>query len=303
MSEALTVTQIGKYKVHPLAALFPMLSGEDYLKFKADIQKHGLLEPIITEGDGNVVIDGRNRLRACEELGIPPRLTHFSQLGKNNLALTPEEYIWSHNVLRRHLTDDQRAMLVVQFSEATESAKAKLRMTSGKPCGESATGSAGTRKELAKQARVSTHKVRQAQTVAKRKPELGEQVREGKMSLKESAKQATAIVNSIFSPEKKSPPVAQPAKHPTRTPEINVPRVEVSKAEETGGSYEVGFRVKSTGTYASRRWTQQGAKLFAAALISKLQENKIELCDQEGRRLALEINNHLLKIYSMAGAR
>ena len=37
----------------------------------ADILEHGLREPIVLHPDGRV-LDGRNRLRACQEAGVGP---------------------------------------------------------------------------------------------------------------------------------------------------------------------------------------------------------------------------------------
>src|SRR5215831_2482838 len=54
--------RIGKYSIHPAAGLFPLLEGEEYEKFKASIQQQGQQETIKVRGD--LLIDGRNRLRA-----------------------------------------------------------------------------------------------------------------------------------------------------------------------------------------------------------------------------------------------
>ena len=56
------------YDVHPAAEIFPLMSDEEFKGLVADIQEHGLREPIVLH-DGKV-LDGRNRVRACEELGI-----------------------------------------------------------------------------------------------------------------------------------------------------------------------------------------------------------------------------------------
>ena len=51
--------------VHPLAAVFPMMTDDELQDLADDIREHGLLHPIVLDADG-VLIDGRNRLRACE---------------------------------------------------------------------------------------------------------------------------------------------------------------------------------------------------------------------------------------------
>jgi hypothetical protein len=51
--------------VHPVADLFPMMEGDDFTEMVADIKANGLHEPIWRAG--TTTLDGRNRLRACEE--------------------------------------------------------------------------------------------------------------------------------------------------------------------------------------------------------------------------------------------
>jgi hypothetical protein len=54
------------------------------------------------------LLDGRNRLRICIELGIEPTIKHYTLRGGE------EEYILAHNLSRRHLTDDQRVMITTE---------------------------------------------------------------------------------------------------------------------------------------------------------------------------------------------
>jgi ParB-like chromosome segregation protein Spo0J len=51
--------------VHPVAALFPMLADDELDELVADIKARGLLQPIVLDAEGRV-LDGRNRLAACE---------------------------------------------------------------------------------------------------------------------------------------------------------------------------------------------------------------------------------------------
>lgn len=92
---------------HPAAALFPLMSGEEFDAFVADIKAHGLREPIVM-ADGKV-LDGRNRLRACEQLGIKPSSIEWDGNG------TPEEFVVSENLHRRHLNASQRGMIAARL--------------------------------------------------------------------------------------------------------------------------------------------------------------------------------------------
>jgi ParB-like chromosome segregation protein Spo0J len=94
---------------HPAANNYPLLEGEEYEAFKKDIEIRGVLEPVKYREVGRKgprekqFLDGRNRMRACKELGIrcPTKLVH---VGDDNV----EEYIDSLNLHRRHLSQEQR---------------------------------------------------------------------------------------------------------------------------------------------------------------------------------------------------
>jgi hypothetical protein len=97
--------------VHPLAALFPMMADDELAELADDIKANGLIHPIVLgewkdergkrhEG----VIDGRNRLRACEMAEVEPTFTHLN-------GQDPRAYVVSVNLARRNLTKGQQAML------------------------------------------------------------------------------------------------------------------------------------------------------------------------------------------------
>jgi ParB-like nuclease domain len=52
---------------HPLANIFPLIEGYELARLVDDIRTHGLREPVVLY-QGRV-LDGRNRLRACEAAG------------------------------------------------------------------------------------------------------------------------------------------------------------------------------------------------------------------------------------------
>lgn len=93
---------------HPLAALFPLMTGPAFEDLRADIGMPGLREPIVThEG---MVLDGRNRLRACLETGTPPEFREWDD-GSDPLA-----FVLSANLHRRHLDESQRAMVAARVA-------------------------------------------------------------------------------------------------------------------------------------------------------------------------------------------
>jgi hypothetical protein len=102
----INVTDPFDLPVHPMAARDPMMP-EDELAGLVN----GLLHPIMLgewiEDDETItfcVIDGRNRLRACQIAGVEPRFERF-------YGLDVRSFIVSVNLEWRNLTAGQRAML------------------------------------------------------------------------------------------------------------------------------------------------------------------------------------------------
>lgn len=99
-------------RVHPVADLFPMLPEDELGDLAEDIKTNGLQHPIVVKD--KVLIDGRNRLAACEMAGVEP---HFEELNGSD----PVAYILSANLARRHMTKGQRAMAAARvYTEYTE---------------------------------------------------------------------------------------------------------------------------------------------------------------------------------------
>jgi hypothetical protein len=88
---------------HPYSNIWPLLEGEDFEKLKADIKANGLRMNLITyQGK---LLDGRNRERACEAVGVPARYA-AAQVATDDEAL---DLVVSLNEHRRHLSIEQRA--------------------------------------------------------------------------------------------------------------------------------------------------------------------------------------------------
>jgi hypothetical protein len=82
-----------------------MLQGEAFEVLKRDIAENGQQVPIaLWKGK---ILDGRNRLKACLELGIRPRYTELATLPRES----PLMYVLSTNLHRRHLRPSQLAMV------------------------------------------------------------------------------------------------------------------------------------------------------------------------------------------------
>ncbi len=112
---------------HPIASIFPMMAEEELAALAEDIKKNGLKEPVWLYE--NKILDGRNRAKACEILGITPETKTFTG--------TPEEaisHVWSMNRTRRHLNSSQAAIadakrnkLMDAYRSVREAAKERQR--------------------------------------------------------------------------------------------------------------------------------------------------------------------------------
>lgn len=110
-------------KIHPAAKALPDMTAEEFAALKADISTNGLLCPL--ERYEGSLIDGRHRLRACNELGIEPDIVDVDLCGQS-----PAAYVWSLNGARRHLTASQRAAVAVDMLPQLKE-EAKKRMAAG----------------------------------------------------------------------------------------------------------------------------------------------------------------------------
>ena len=93
-------------KTHPYASIFPLLEGEPFDNLVADIKANGLLHPITIHQD--IVLDGRNRLQACQAAGIEPRFVEYD-------GGDPPSFVLSQNLHRRHPDESQRGMVVARL--------------------------------------------------------------------------------------------------------------------------------------------------------------------------------------------
>jgi hypothetical protein len=91
---------------HPAAELFPLMKDTDRGLLVDDIVEHGLREPILVYQ--GLILDGRNRLRACEIAGVEPRFVEWDGVG------SPLAIVLSRNLHRRHLNEGQRAIIAAR---------------------------------------------------------------------------------------------------------------------------------------------------------------------------------------------
>jgi hypothetical protein len=204
---------ISGFTVHPAAAVFPLIEGDDFNDLCESIRMHGVQHPAVVRG--NELLDGRNRMRACEALksqgwsGSCP-VVEWKDDGRN-----VAEWIWDTNALRRHMDDDGIAMassaiwpLIAKENEARREAAQFKKGQSGNPSGKKqvttkssepakrdhkAEDARSTVGQVAAKAGTSMHKARQAIAVQKAiesgelPPETAKEVMAGKKKLRDVA--------------------------------------------------------------------------------------------------------------------
>ena len=93
---------------HPYADLLPLMSKAEYRGLREAIRLDGQQVP--AQVYAGQLLDGRNRARACQELGIPLKVEEF--VGTDQTALV---YVLSVNQNRRELSKSQRAKVAVEL--------------------------------------------------------------------------------------------------------------------------------------------------------------------------------------------
>lgn len=176
------------YSFHPACLAFPMLPDPELKELTEDIRLRGLQIPVVRhEGQ---ILDGRNRLAACEIAGVEPTFVEWNGHG------SPTEWIVATNLIRRHLTASQRAVVALEILPHLEQeAKARQRLSRGrgkKGGKELPTFSAnGKASEVAARI-VKTNKdyVQAVKSISQSAPELVDKIRSGQLTLPDAKRLA-----------------------------------------------------------------------------------------------------------------
>lgn len=149
------MSSIPSYKDHQLSSILPLMSQGEMWELENDIRVNGLRFPIMLLEDQ--ILDGRNRYRACQKVGVDPKFVQFNGEGD------PVDYIVSVNVKRRHLNTSQRALIAAKIAnldrgQPSEKKSAILPITSK------------TQQEASEELQVSPRSVRTAKEVLRTAP-------------------------------------------------------------------------------------------------------------------------------------
>lgn len=159
------------YELHPLCSLFPRLAADELAALAADIAANGLREPVVIHQ--GVVLDGGNRLAACQMAGIEPKFRAFA--GEDPVA-----FVLSANLHRRHLSPGQQAVIVASAQDWSKAQSVgnpafKVQWCNAAPL--------ATAKSRAAESGASLRTQKIADKVAKADPDLARKVAHGEVSL------------------------------------------------------------------------------------------------------------------------
>jgi len=182
--------------IHEATNAMPMASNEDYKNLVEDISKNGLAVPLVIDQNG-LLLDGRNRLLACYEIGIKPNFEYISC--EDSWA-----YVWSLNGARRHLTKSQCAMYGADWiahkveAEAKERQRAAIKERDEKGRATSTCATSGTsgkqpapksRDIIGKKVGVGHSYIDAAKKIKTKNPKIANDVRQGKINIKRAIKE------------------------------------------------------------------------------------------------------------------
>ena len=169
-------------KLHPEAEQIPPMQADEWQAFRDDIAERGIQVPIEIAPDWTI-LDGRHRWRAAQELGlsdVPVRVVNPPD---------PIAYMAKAAILRRHLTNGQRAALAVLYlPKLEEEAKGRqgerrdLNIVEIIPQSEPPR----SRDQAAEVFGVNPHYVSDAKRLQQDAPDVFEQVKAGTMTLPEA---------------------------------------------------------------------------------------------------------------------
>lgn len=165
--------------IHPVANIFPMMNDEEYNALLEDIEQNGQHEPIwVYEGK---IIDGRNRYKACRELGITPEMREWD--GHGSLVA----FVVSLNLKRRHLSSGQKAVIAIEV-EKQLAVEAKQRQGARNDIVQKFDQSSAGRAAVQAATITGTNRqyVSDAKKIAEQAPELLDDILDGSLSLPEA---------------------------------------------------------------------------------------------------------------------
>ena len=171
-------------RFHEYANLFPMMQGAELDALRDDVRRNGVREPVVMLGDA--ILDGRNRYMCARDLGMAYPVREFD--GDDPLA-----FVISANLVRRHLSESQRASIAARIANMDHGQRADYRAANLPvlPLSVQAVPQPSvTQADAARMFNVSERSVRAAKQVQEDAPALAPRVDSGAISVSLAAQVA-----------------------------------------------------------------------------------------------------------------
>lgn len=199
---------------HPAAEIFPLLPDDELAALAADIETNGLREAIWLDDQGQI-IDGRNRYRACQRVGIEPAFRTWEGEG------TVLTFVVSMNLHRRHLNESQRAMIAAKLAKLEKGQRADYVQPENQD--QLISGPAITQTEAARLLNVGTTTVGAARKVLREgTPEEIEAVSRGEAHVQSLAKEISKKTPPEKRRGKRTEPISDKGKNPERIENLRI---------------------------------------------------------------------------------
>jgi ParB-like chromosome segregation protein Spo0J len=265
------------FEAHPLASAFPLMRGAEFDELVADVRANGLIEPIVIyEGQ---VLDGRNRLRACQAAGIEPRFEPF-------VGDDPAAFVISANVHRRHLTGEQKRDVIAALLK-TEPARSDRQIA-----------------KIAKVDNKTVASVRAQKEATEEIPQLKNRVGKDGKARKQPARKDRAKTRGTLEVATVGPDSSGEAERlPARNEELenDARRLEREVLALRGELEDTKARKPRSAGLLRDLWKSKGASEIADILVSQLPADKLERLAEELTR-TVAAGKHLGRYEATAAA-
>lgn len=240
-------TECEEYEYSELSTVFPSFQGEqEFTDLVNSIKQDGLIEPIVV-WQGKIV-DGRHRHLACKEARVQPE---YEYLPDDWSLEKVKNRVVALNVLRRHLTTGQRALVAASLATMSIGGNGSNQYEKSKSANLQNSTSVDT---AASQLSVSPRSVSTAKDIKRDTPDLAEKVSKGDMSLNAADRERR---KRLGLPEK------------TNAPKPTVIHLD-DLMKESGGDFDGYVCAANIMTAARDLFLQEGEKGLEENLMSAL---------------------------------
>jgi hypothetical protein len=175
--------------LHPACKIFPTLGPAELQELADDIAANGLRNPIVMLN--GKILDGRNRWEACKLANVEPRCSEFD-------GDDPVSWVVSQNLVRRHLTPSQRAVVAFELLPIVEKEAKERQRRSNSYRGNGRLGKKFPNREnngkataiAATMAKTNSAYVQAVKAISLRAPKVVDLIRSGRVNVPQATKLA-----------------------------------------------------------------------------------------------------------------